>query len=125
MHLPWSRFITLFSTHTSARLEVLDFNFHVRNLNLLEPELLLQLPQPVPVVSVVLGQDGDLRLNPGQLLLLLSVLLQLERENFIILFFISQVLSYHSLVLMVLRHAVDVKATTLTANRFISRLCCS
>ena len=125
MHFPWSRFNTIFSTHTSARLKVLDFNFHVRNFNLLQPELLLELAQPVPVVGVVLGQDGDLSLHPGQLLLLLCVLLELEKENFVILFFIYQVFSYHSLVLMVLRHAMDVKATSLTANRFINRLCCS
>merc|ERR1712227_28719 len=80
---------------TSARLEVLDFNFQVGNLNLLQPELLLELAQPVPVVSVILGQDGDLRLHPGKLLLLLCILLE------------------HSLILMVLRHAMDIKATTL------------
>ena len=71
----------ILSTHTSARLEVLDFNFQVGNLNLLQPELLLKLAQPVPVVGVVLGQDGDLCLNPGKLLLLLCILLELEREN--------------------------------------------
>ena len=80
MHFPWSR-VTIFSTHTSARLEVLDFNFQVGNLNLLQPELLLKLAKPVPVVGVVLGQDGDLRLHPGKLLLLLCVLLELERDN--------------------------------------------
>ena len=65
--------------HLLLVLVVPDLDLEVGDLPLLLLDPDLHVAQPLLVVLVVVGQDRDLRLHPGQLLLLVLVCLALKK----------------------------------------------